>query len=712
MIKESTLSPKTIAIIGASQDKGKIGNVILRNLLEDGYTGKVYPINPKYKEIEGKECFPDILAIRDHIDTVCIVIPHQFVSSAVDQCIQKKVDTVVIISAGFKETGEEGRRLEEEICNKLNKANIRLIGPNSLGYINNNENINLSFARSNPGEGSIAFLSQSGAFATAILDMAAKDNIGFSKIVSIGNKPDVDENDLIEYFEKDNDTSSIAMYLEEFSDGKDFIEIAQKLDKPIVIIAPGSSAKGTEAISSHTGSLAKSYDVTLSAIKKANLIKVESAEEMFDTLKVIAGKKLPKGKKVGIVTNAGGPGIMATDFVEHFGLYTADIGEKTKEKLRKELPVFASVNNPVDILGDATLERYDKAIRVVLDDINVDTLLVILTPQLVTDIVGVAKVIADIQKQTAKPIFSCFLGSKEIEDGNKILRAYGLYYSNNIEDTVKVISKLTEYETNKTAHSLRDLSSLKGKGKYKKEIQEILTDNIEVLDDTIVHKIAQEFGIDMPAQLITSNIEEAVEFASTHFPIVIKATSKDLAHKTDFKGLFLDIRTVSEFQTRFTELTENIEKVTGRKNPNILIQEMIEPKAEFFIGANREGAFDIYEPKGLGFGHLMAIGQGGIYTEIHKDIQHILVPETVKNIQKALEGTNISKIIEGYRGKGALAKVPLIEMIDKVQSMLTTYPEIVSLDINPVILTEQRACAVDIKVYISSGIQKDQKETE
>lgn len=709
MIKENTLFPKSIAIVGASQDKDKIGNVILRNLIEGGYTGKVYPINPKYKEIEGKESFPDILAIRDHIETVCIVIPYQFVSSVIDQCVQKKVDTVVIISAGFKETGEEGKKLEEEIYNKLKNAHIRLIGPNSLGYINNNANINLSFARSNPGEGNIAFLSQSGAFATAILDMACKDNIGFSKIVSIGNKPDINENDLIEYLEKDSNTTAVAMYLEEFTDGKDFIEIAQKLEKPVVVIAPGSSAKGTEAISSHTGSLARSYDVTLAAIKKGNLIKVESSEEMFDTLKVIVGKKLPKGRNVAIITNAGGPGIMATDFVEKFNLKTAEIGNKTKEKLKKDLPIFANTNNPVDILGDAGLDRYESAIRTVLDDINVDTILVILTPQLVTDIAGTAKLITDIQKQTSKPIFSCFLGGKEIEDGNKILRAYGLYYSNNIEDTVKLISKLTEYSINETTYSTRDINSLIGKGKYRKDVQQVLTENPEVLSDDIALNIVNEFEIDLPAQLITSNIDEAIQFASVHFPVVIKATSKDLTHKTDFKALFLDIRTVSEFQTKFTELSENIEKVTGRNTPEILIQEMIEPKAEFFIGANREGGADIYEPNGLGFGHLLAIGQGGIYTEIHKDIQHLLIPETNINIHKALENTKIFKIIDGYRGKPPLAKIQLIEMIDKVQRMLITYPEIVSIDINPVIITETRAIAVDIKMYISSGIHKEEE---
>ncbi len=699
-MKENILFPKSIAVVGVSEEKNKIGTVIYNNILEGGYTGKVYPVNPKYKEIEGNTCYPDLLSIGGSIDLVCIVIPSQFVESIVDDCIEKKVSGVIIISSGFKEIGPEGKALEQEIANKLKKADIRLIGPNTLGIINNSINLNLSFARKNPGKGSTAFISQSGAFCTAILDLAIRDSIGFSKVISIGNKADINENELIEYLQKDTDTESIAIYLEEFTDGKDFIEIANRSTKPMIIIAPGSSVKAKEAISSHTGSLATSYDTTLTAIKKANLIKVESSEELFDMIKVVSGKKFPKGRGVGIVTNAGGPGIMTTDFVELFGLELAEIGEKTKDKLAKFLPLQSNINNPVDILGDALLDRYEYTIKTLLDDVSVHSLVVILTPQLVTDISGVAKSIVEIQKQTSKPIFSCFLGGSDISDGNKILRAYGMYVSNNIEDSVRLISKITDYEMQDREGGIRKISDLQLKGRYKKAVNEYLKDDVTVLPDDITEKIAKECGIQLPKQLITANIDEAITFASKNFPIVIKATSKDLTHKTDFKGVFVDIRTISEFQEKFEALTLNIKKTTGKKSPEILIQEMVEPKLEFFIGANREGGIDIYQKDGLGFGHLIAIGQGGIYTEVYKDIQHILVPETVKNIIKKLNSTKAVTIIDGYRGKPALAKEKLIEMIDKVQRMLVTYPQIYSIDMNPVILTETQAVAVDLKVYI------------
>ncbi len=699
-MKDSILFPKSIAVVGVSQEKGKIGRVIYNNVLDSEYSGKVYPVNPKYKEIDGKTCYPDILSIGGPIDTVCIVIPSQFVSSIVDDCIKKKVQSVIVISSGFKETGQEGKELEDEITNKLKKAGIRLIGPNTLGMINNSINLNLSFARKNPGKGTTAFISQSGAFCTAILDMAIRDNIGFSKIISIGNKADINENELIEYLQRDKDTQSIAIYLEEFSDGKDFVEIAQRATKPMIIIAPGSSQKAKEAISSHTGSLATSYDTTLAAIKKSNLIKVESSEELFDMIKVISQEKLPKGKGVGIVTNAGGPGIMATDFVEQFELDLAEIGEKTKDKLAKFLPLQSNINNPVDILGDALLDRYEYSIKTLLEDVSVHSLIVILTPQLVTDIVGVAKCIVDIQKQTSKPIFSCFLGGSDVDDGNKILRAYGMYVSNNLEDTVRLISKITHFEMQERDGGIRKVSDLMLKGKQRKEVRKQIKEEITVLSDNTVEKIAKEVGIQLPAQLITGNLNQAVEFASKHFPVVIKATSKDLTHKTDFKGVFLDIRTITEFQEKFDLLVSNIEKTTKKNAPEVLIQEMIEPKVEFFIGANREGGTDIYQKNGLGFGHLMAIGQGGIYTEVYKDIQHILVPETVKNIVKKLNSTDVVKIIDGYRGKPALAKDKLIDTIDKVQKMLVTYPEIYSIDMNPIIITENKVVAVDLKIYI------------
>lgn len=699
---ETILSPKSVAIVGVSSDAQKVGSVLLRNLLEGGYNGKVYPINPKYEELQGRKAYPDILSVEEEIDLVCIALPYQFVEEIVDQCVEKKVKTVLIVTAGFSETGDEGRELEERITNKLKGANIRLIGPNCLGFINNKAKLNLTFARNNPGDGNIAFISQSGAFCTAILDAASESNSGFSHVISVGNKADINENELLPYFINNPQIKAIAIYLEEFSDGKEFVSIAQRSKKPILLIAPGSSEKSKQAISSHTGSLASSYDTVLAAVKKANIILAENSEELYKLIELVDMGYIPKGKRVAIVSNAGGPGITAVDRAEIEGLEIVDLGEKTTQKLKQELPIEASFNNPIDILGDGKSDRYAYAIETVLEDINVDSVVVLLTPQLMTDIEGTANAIVEIVRKTSKPVYACFLGGKEVKNGFRILTENNLPWFNDVQETMHLISKLANFEMKKDLNKIVDSKKYLRKTRNKKEIFEHVDQegSVRVLPDDLAIAILEEFNIDIPKQLVSSNLEEARDFASTIFPVAIKATAQDLAHKTDHKGLYLDIRTIAEFEEKFTELKETITKVTGNPAPAILVQEMIDSKLEIFIGTNREGDSHIYEKDGLGFGHLLAVGKGGVYTEIYKDIKHILIPETREKADAILSETQVSTIIDGYRGKPPLAREKLLDLIMKIQSMLITYPEIVSMDINPVMLNEDRAVVVDIKLYV------------
>lgn len=698
---DTILSPKSIAIVGASGDTEKIGSVILKNLIEDEYNGRIYPINPKYEELQGRKAYPSILDVQEDIDLVCIAIPRQFAEDIIEQCVTKKVKSVVIISAGFKEVGAEGKALEERIVNKLKSAGIRLIGPNCLGYINNRNRTNISFAKENPGNGDIAFISQSGAFCSAILDMASEKGLGFSHIISIGNKADINENELLPSMIADSSIKAIAIYLEEFTDGKEFVSIVQKSKKPILIIAPGSSEKSRQAISSHTGSLASSYDTTIAAIKKANLILAENSEELFKLMELVESEKLPKGGKLAMVSNAGGPGIIAVDRAEKEGLEVIDFGEKTSQKLIKELPEESNISNPVDVLGDARSDRYAVAINTVLDDVNTDVVVVLLTPQLVTDIEGTAEVITDISKRTSKPIYSCFLGGKSIKSGVRILEQAKCPVFNDIQECMHLISKLVTFEQCNGNRRHVSAEEFKKKPKYLKDVLEYSTqENVNVLPDDLAISIMEEFKIDTPKQIVTSSLEQGRDFASLHFPVAIKATAEDLAHKTDFKGLFLDIRTIGEFEEKFEELRETISKVTGNTAPNILVQEMIEGKLEMFIGANREGQSDIYEKDGLGFGHLLAVGKGGIFTEVYRDIKHVLLPENPEMVDSILSETRVSRIIDGYRGKPKLAREKLIDLIMKIQGMLITYPQIVSMDINPVMMTEDRAVVVDIKLYV------------
>lgn len=700
-MENTIFSPRSIAIVGASQDSEKIASVLLKNLIKGGYNGKIYPINPKYTEIQGRESFADILSVRESIDMVCIAIPYQFVESVVDQCVEKKVKSIVIITAGFKETGEEGKALEERIKNKVKDAGIRLLGPNCLGFINNKAKINLSFARQNPGDGNIAFVSQSGAFCTAILDMACESEIGFSHIISLGNKADIQENELMENLLFDNNVKALALYLEEFADGKEFVTLAQKAKKPILLIAPGSSEKAKQAISSHTGSLASSYDTIIAAVKKSNVILAENSEDLFKLITLINENAIPKGDKITIITNAGGPGILATDAVEKEGLELTEIGEKTKQKLLKVLPRESNIKDPIDILGDAKSDRYELAIETVLEEKDVDSIYVILTPQLITDIEGTAQTIVELSKKTSKPIYACFLGGKDVKAGFRILESNKQPSFNDIQEGIHLIAKLAKFEENKEKTKIVDCEDYLIKGKHRNEFLEYCTEEeIKILPDKLALALLEEFKIDTPQELVTGSLEEATSFAALNFPVAIKATASDLAHKTDFKAIFLDIRTISDFEEKFKELKENITKITGNPSPEILIQQMIEGNVEFFIGANREGDSHIYEKNGKGFGHLLAIGQGGIYTEVFKDIRHILVPENDEKISDIFNETKVSKIINGYRGKPALAKDKILELITKIEKLLINYPEIISMDINPVMITQDRAVAVDVKFYV------------
>ena len=429
----------------------------------------------------------------------------------------------------------------------------------------------------------------------------------------------------------------------------------------------------------------------------------DNSEDLFELIMLINQDAIPDGRKIAIITNAGGPGILATDAVEKENLQLTEIGEKTKQKLLKVLPRESNIKDPIDLLGDAKSDRYELAIETVLEEKDVDSIFTILTPQLITDIEGTAQKIVEMSKQTSKPIYACFLGGKDVKAGFRILKHNNQPAFNDIQEGIHLIAKLAKFEENKEKTKLVNCDDYKVRAKHRKEVIEYSNEEeIKILPENLAISLLQEFKIDIPNELVTGSIEEAIDFAAMNFPVAIKATAKDLAHKTDFKGIYLDIRTISEFEEKFVELRENISKITGNPAPEILVQEMIDGKVEFFIGANREGDSHIYEKNGKGFGHLLAIGQGGIYTEVYKDIKHILVPENDEKIRDLFDETKISMIINGYRGKPVLAKEKILELITKIEKLLINYPEIISMDINPVMITEKRAVVVDAKFYVKS----------
>jgi acetyltransferase len=701
----SLTNPKSIAIVGASTDPQKLGSTILSNVIDSGFEGDVYPINLKGGTIQGLQVYKNIKEVPGDIDTACIVIPRKFVESVIDDCIEKDVKSVVIISAGFSEVDEKGAKLEKQIATKCKQNDINLLGPNCLGILSPDANLNLSFAASHPQKGNIAFLSQSGAFCTAMLDLSLEQNLGFFNFVSVGNKVDIDENKLINYWNENSDIKVVGAYLEEINKGIQFISNAHKLDKPLIVLKSGKSEEAKEAIASHTGSMAGSSQAVTSAFAKAGVIEVNQIKEMFDTMVGFSWAPLPQGPNVGIVTNAGGPGIITTDTIIEHGLKMANLSDKTQKSLTEVLPQAASVDNPIDVIGDAKADRYENGIKALIQEDNVDSIVVVLTPQLITQIEETAKNIMQLSKTTDKPIFAVLLGKHYVQSGLRILHDFEVPAFSDIKNAISTLSKMyTFYKYQKKAPQLPNIQNYQVDGKYEDEMRKFLkqTQNsnkaAQPIPETLTNKITNEFALPLPAQAITVNYDELLTFAHDNFPVALKATTEDLAHKTDKQAVFLDLKDEEEFKRAYNQI-EEVLRNAGVSEPKFLVQEFITDYQPLFIGSNRDGDPNIYKSQS-GFGHLMALGYGGIYTEIFNDIEFTLLPNTREQIKETLSKTKVWEIMKGARGKETLAIQEAIDIIMKIQKMLLTYPQIKSVDFNPILVTTEKAVAVDIKIFV------------
>jgi acetyltransferase len=420
---EHFFSPKTVAVVGASREEGKVGHDLFKNLVKHGYKGKIYPVNPHADNILGIKTYTSLKEIPDKIDLAIIVVPAPYVGKTVDECIEKGIDSVIVISAGFKESGIDGTARERELYRKINQHSIRMVGPNCLGLIDTQSALNASFAADMPAPGNIAFFSQSGALCTSILDWAVNECIGFSKFISMGNKTDINEVDLIKAIENDDQTKVVLIYLEGVKNGAEFIGTAKEMTKkkPMIVVKSGGTTAGAKAASSHTGTLAGSENAFDAAFKQSGILRAVTIEELFDYARIFSFQQLPKGPHIALITNAGGPGIIAADAVERSKLKMASFSKNTIDTLRSFLPAMANVYNPVDVLGDAKSDRYKFVIEKVVEDPNVDAVLIILTPQAMTEIEKTAEVITEISNRTDKPIATSFMGGKRIENSLKIM---------------------------------------------------------------------------------------------------------------------------------------------------------------------------------------------------------------------------------------------------------------------------------------------------
>ena len=677
--------PRSVAIIGASREEGKVGNTIVENMINSGYKGKLFLINPRADKIHNIKCYKSILDTPIDTDLVIIVIPSKYVSKVIEQCAEKNTKWAIIISAGFKESGIKGAKMEKRLIEKAKYYGIRILGPNCLGIINSNCPINASFSPNMPKKGVIGFISQSGALGTAILDWARTNKIGLSKFVSLGNKADISENDLLEDWADDDKTKVITVYMEGVKNGKDFLRISSKVSKkkPVVIIKAGNTNAGAKAVSSHTGTLAGSSKAYDAAFKQAGVIRAKTIKDLFNYAIALSNQPLPKGKRIAIITNAGGPGIMATDACEENNITMANLKSETIDKLKEFLPETASFYNPIDVLGDALADRYRKTLEVVIKDKNIDAILILLTPQAMTQSLKTAMSIIEVVEKTKKkmPVFTSFMGGFEVKKGIDLLMRKGIPNFDIPEEavyTLKVLMYYSDWISKKTDPIVEfDVNE-----KKVKEIFDICRNDGRLeLGEIESREILKAYKIDVPKAELARDVNEAKKITrKIGYPVVLKIVSPVILHKTDVGGIKIGIENEKELEENYDQILWNVKKhMPDAKIRGILVQEMIKSKKETIIGMNRDPQF----------GPVVMFGLGGIYVEILKDVSFRIAPISRKVAKEMVEEIKTINLLKGTRGEKPSDIESIIEILIRFSQLVTDFPEIIEMDINPLFVKER-----------------------
>jgi acetate---CoA ligase (ADP-forming) len=692
-------SPDSVAVIGASRREGAVGNEVVKNLLNCGYPGKIFPVNPKAENLLGLKCYPNVLNIKDDIDLGIITVPAETVPKAAEEAGKKGLKGLIVISAGFREIGLEGLKRENALLDVCRKYQMRLVGPNCLGLINTSTPINASFAPQMPKKGGISFASQSGALCTAILDWAEKEGIGFSNLISLGNMADMDEADFMQLLAEDPSTKAILIYVEGIKEGRKFLKVAPMVSKkkPVVILKPGVSEAGARAAASHTGSAAGSgvaYDV---AFKKCGILRASSIEEMFNLGIAFSYQSVPHGRNVAIVTNAGGPSVVAVDACSSQNLGMAWLSPETSESLRKNLPPQASWINPIDVLGDALADRYEFALKTVLPEDYIDSIIVILTPQAMTQALETAKhLIALNSKFPEKPMFAVFMGGERIEKAVKVLNEAGIPVYSHPEKAVLALAGMTQY---------RDRLNRTVEDEYppfkpdRETVHRILdrakTERRTSLITEETRQIVQAYGIPIPPSEMAQNVRQAVNAANKiGYPVALKVVSPQILHKTDIGGVKLNINSERETISAFNEIIRNSNFFMPEARIfGVEVQKMVPKGREVIIGMTRD----------IQFGPLIMFGLGGIYVNILKDFSFRLAPLSVQNVSEMMTETKSYALLRGVRGERSADIDSVVNIILKVSQLVMDFEAISEIDINPLFAYERDkgVLALDVKITVN-----------
>jgi acetyl coenzyme A synthetase (ADP forming)-like protein len=709
---DAIFEPKSVAVVGASTTPGKVGHDIFVNILRGGYTGTLYPVNPKARSISSVRSYPSVTEIPDSIDLAIIILPPKLALQAVEEAIQKQVNGIVIVSAGFREIGGEGLETENTIVSLCRDAGVRVVGPNCLGVINPLPavQLNASFSARMPKPGNISFISQSGALCTAVLDFAADRDFGFSKFISIGNKADVDEMDLLKYFHQDPDTEVILLYLEELRRGPEFIETVKEITcgdyrpTPVLVIKSGRTGAGARAAASHTGALAGTEAVYDAIFRQAGIIRVESIDELFDFATAFAYKneselgklrrKVPHGNRVAIVTNAGGPGIVATDMTVSSGLQLAAFADDTIETLASHLPSTANIHNPVDVIGDAAQDRYENALAAVIRDENVDGALVILTPQSMTNALGTAEAIVRIARRSFKPVLCCFMGIIDVSAGVKYLQNHGIPVYKFPESAAKAFGALYRYSRWLNRQQLAQFTLKHDRERAGAIIRECLAAGRTHIGELEGIGLLNCYGFKTMPTRLSRTAEEASALAQEiGFPVVLKIVSPQILHKSDAGGVVLRLETAEDVKKAFSDIVERAQAFdSSAQIEGVLVQKMAPPGTEVILGMNRYPVF----------GPLMMFGMGGIFVEVFQDVDFRLAPIGRNEARRMIRKIKGYRMLEEFRGRAKADQKALEIALVSLSDMVMNHPEIMELDINPLLVHREGegATAADCRIIL------------
>ncbi len=690
-------NPKSIAVVGASRTPGKVGYDILKNLIQYEFEGAIYPINPGADNILGKKAYSSLLDVPDNIDLAVIVVPPKSVLEVINQCGAKHIDSAIIITAGFRESGIEGLKLETEIVNKAKELGIRFIGPNCLGVIDTHSKMNASFAAGMPAKGSIGFFSQSGALCLAVLDRALPDEIGFSKFISMGNKSDISDIDIMLALSEDENTKVILGYIEGISDGRSFMEVAAKVSKrkPVIILKSGVTSSGAKAASSHTGALAGREAAFDAAFKQCGIIRVHTINDLFNYALAFANQPLPKGPDMAIITNSGGPGILAADACDKAGLQLIPLHKELVDELRTFLPPVASFYNPIDILGDSGAERYEKALNTVLKDERINGVLILLTPTATVNVEETSLAISNIAKSTDRPLLTSFMGKKSIESGAKTLLRSGVPNYNYPEEAVSAINAMYRYHLwiNRPEKKYQSFEGLKDKAQA--IFNNAKNENRDRLTELEVHDVLNAYGFNMPRSLFARTSEEAVAAAKgIGYPVVMKIISPQIIHKSDIGGVKVNLKNKKEVENAFFDITTKVKNIMPHAHIyGVLIQEMVPSGKEVIMGITKDPQF----------GHMIMFGLGGIYVEVLKDVSFRIVPVSQEDAYEMIRETKTFPLLRGVRGE-AEADIEAIERSILILSqMAIDFPQIIEADINPLLVRKRGEGVVAIDARFAIG---------